>query len=237
MELQANDLLARYRTQFMCDVLRRISRTHFESVVDLGCGDGSILRAMLQRVGAHRGRGIDLSVADVSSDSLTLCRGNILEYVPEEQYQLVVSNQVFEHIYEPWLPKYFQVLKASCAPDGVILMSTPNRWRPKNIVRMLTLRRPYLMSPNKGVPQEQHLGHHRECSYRELQGLLCRYFQEPEWKIRIERTVPRQIESRARGVVNLLVYFLFWLIWRPLFVSASQDHYVVIQRTRLDSLL
>jgi SAM-dependent methyltransferase len=228
-----NEVLTEYRTQLMWHVLRKASRTHFDSVIDFGCGDGENLRALAEQVGAKRATGIDLNVPESLSDApVVLVRGNLLEYVPDHQYQLVVSNQVFEHIYEPWLPKYFKVLKASCAPDGIVLLSTPNRWRPKNILRVLTLRRPYMMSSNPGVPPEQHLGHHRECSYRELETMLQQYFQEPEWSLWIVRTVPRVIESHARWLVNIVGYFLLWVFWRPLLVSASQDHYVIIQRQR-----
>ncbi|MGH7793413.1 MAG: class I SAM-dependent methyltransferase [Candidatus Binatia bacterium] len=213
----------------MCEVLRGVSAARFKNVIDFGCGDGSILRLLIQKLGASRGTGIDLSVAEMSSSNIQLCRANLLDYVPGEQYQLVISNQVFEHIHEPWLPRYFEVLKASCSRQGVILISTPNRWRPKNIVRALMFRPPHIMSSNPGVPPEQHLGHHRECSYRELMNILGRHFQPSEWSTRIVRTVPRVIGSYRSWLANILVYFLLWVVWRPLLVSASQDHYVIIR--------
>jgi trans-aconitate methyltransferase len=214
----------------MCHVLSRVSRRHFESVIDFGCGDGSILSSLVQEIGAVKAKGVDLKTPKVCSNCILFYKGDILKYVVDEQYQLVISNQVFEHIYEPWLPKYFEVLKASCSPGGLILISTPNRWRPKNIVRALTCRQPYMMRSNPGVPMEKHLGHHRECSYRELVSIMRHYFPENEWHVRIIRTVPRVIDSTTSWLVNILVYFSFWPIWRTLFVSASQDHYVVIQR-------
>ncbi len=229
-DIVMSEALVQYRTQLTFDILRKVSRTRFESVIDFGCGDGSNLHSLAQKVSAKKARGIDLNVPEVLSGPIVLHRSNLLECVPDEQYQLVISNQVFEHIYESWLPKYFYVLKTSCAPNGIILISTPNRWRPRNILRILTFRRPYMMQSNKGVPLEQHLGHHRECSYRELQIILNQHFQKPEWSISIIRTVPRMIESRVREVANILVYFLLWVFWCPLLVSASQDHYVVIQR-------
>jgi SAM-dependent methyltransferase len=228
-----DDTLEGYRTQFMWDVLRQAGTMHFESVVDLGCGDGANLRALARRVGATRAAGIDLGVQDQNFGSVVLQRGNLLDYAPSRPYQLVVSNQVFEHIYAPWLPRYFAALKASCAPNGMILLSTPNRWRPKNIMRLFAFRRPFMMSQNPGVPPEQHLGHHRECSYRQLRALMNQQFPAPEWKVVIVRTVPRVIESNLRWLVNILVYGLLWILWRPLFVSASQDHYVIIRRLGL----
>jgi SAM-dependent methyltransferase len=221
-----------YRARFSYDVLRRVSTRQFNSVIDFGCGDGSILRLIMREVRAIKAKGIDLGVSEVRSSRISLCRGNLLEYVPTETYDLVISNQVFEHIYEPWLPKYFAVLKDSCALEGVILISTPNRWRPKNILRALVLRRPYMMSSNRGLPPAEHLGHHRECSFRELRGILGKYFDPNHWGFTIVRTVPRIIDSRPRWVGNILVYFLLWVFWRPLVISASQDHYAVLHRLR-----
>jgi hypothetical protein len=92
------------------------------------------------------------------------------------------------------------------------------------------------MSANKGVPPEEHLGHHRECNYRELRALMDQYFEKPEWDTQILRTVPRPIGSRAHWLINLVVYFVLWPVWRPLLVSASHDHYVVIQRKGHNSM-
>jgi SAM-dependent methyltransferase len=229
---RAHVIEARYRARFMCDVLRRVSPRQYNSVIDFGCGDGSILSLIMREVGASKAKGIDLRVSEVRSNRFSLCRGNLLEYVPEETYDLVISNQVFEHIYEPWLTGYFAVLQESCAPEGVILISTPNRWRPKNILRALLLRRPYMMSSNRGLPPEQHLGHHRECSFRELRAILSKYFGPNKWSFTVVRTVPRVIDSRSRWAGNILLYFLLWLFWRPLVISASQDHYAVFHRLR-----
>jgi SAM-dependent methyltransferase len=214
----------------MWRVLGKTAGTRFASVVDLGCGNGDNLRALARQVGATRATGIDLKAREETAGVVVLERGDLLNYVPRQPYQLVVSNQVFEHIYAPWLPRYFAALRACCAPDGVILLSTPNRWRPKNLLRLLALRPPYMMSQNPGVPPEQHRGHHRECSYRELREILGQNFPAPEWQVTIVRTVPRPLESLPRWIVNIVVYTLFWVVWRPVFVSASQDHYAIIHR-------
>ncbi|PWT81326.1 MAG: hypothetical protein C5B58_10000 [Acidobacteria bacterium] len=218
-----------YRTQMIYACLSKAPVQRFASVLDLGCADGSILKAVARKVGAEKAEGLDLKAANSAGDSITIRRGDLLQFKPETTYELVVSNQVFEHIYEPWLPQYFHVLKQSCSANGIILISTPNRWRPKNIVRFLTLRRPYMMQPNPGIPPERHLGHHRECSFRDLRAILREYFCEPEWTTEILSLTPRMTDSRLRWIANLLVYFGGWFLWRPLFVSASQDHYAIIR--------
>src|SRR5262249_20279002 len=83
-----------------------------------------------------------------------------------------------------------------------------------------------------GIPPDEDLGHHRECSYRELKSILLQYFPEPEWSVKIICLIPRMTVSAVRWVGNLLVYFGGWVLWRPLFASASQDHYAIIQRNK-----
>jgi len=227
---EEQEILARYRSQMVSHALRRAGRGRFRRVVDLGCGDGTVLRRVARDVGAVEAVGVDLQVQDTSSNGFELRRLNLFEFVAEEPFDLVVSNQVFEHIHEPWLARYFAVLKASCGFGGAIVISTPNRWRALNLVRLMTLRRPYMMQANPGIPPEKHLGHHRECSYRELRRILRQHFEPEGWRIRIVRSLPRDEGSRPRWWGRLLIYVGLFPLWRPFFVSASQDHYAVIER-------
>lgn len=225
-----DERLSRYRTAFMKRILRRLGRARFGSVIDFGCDDGTNLRRMASFVGAYEAMGVDFRAQDGEHDGITLRRGNVLEFVPDHSYELVISNQVFEHIYELWLPKYFATLRASCARGGIILLSTPNLWRSSNLVRLLTFGRPVIQNPNPGVPPEEHLGHHRECSYRELEAILHSEFPEPEFRVRIFRTFPRVESTVGHWLAVAMIYLTLWPLWRPLFVSASQDHYAVIDR-------
>lgn len=220
-----------YRTRFICDVLKAEVGTHSDSLVDFGCGDGRIFETIAGLVGARRALGVDYRAPlERSTPIIEYRQANFFELAPDEPFQLVTSIQVFEHIYEPWLERYFAALQRCCAPGGTILISTPNRWRPSNIVRAITLRKPLMMNANPGVPPEQHLGHHRESSYRELAGILDRFFPCSQWRVRIARPRPRRIGSRSRWIANLAVHDLLCWAWIPLCVSASHDHYAVIRR-------
>ena len=205
----------------MIDALRRIGQT-FRSIVDLGCGDGAVLRRFAPSVEAELAVGIDLDAPDEDGE-ITLRRADLFAFAPTEPFELVISNQVFEHIYEPLLPAYVDVLKACCAPGGVILLGAPpNRWRALNLARLLTLRRPRMMQTNPGVPLSEHLGHHRECSYRELLQFLRAHFDARSWRIEIVRTRPPNQGSRTKWLMRLAIYVLLWPVWRVLFVSASR---------------
>ena len=229
--MSESTLYLEYRTQFILDVLKRFGHTGFDSVADFGCGDGRIFAALVAKLGASRAAGVDYNApVEQSNSQIEYVQSNFFEFAPDEPYDLVTSIQVFEHIYEPWLEKYFAAMKRSCNAGGTILISTPNRWRPSNLVRAMTLRKPLMMNANPGVPPEEHLGHHRESSYRELAEIIARFFPESEWQFQIARPVPRRIGSTPRWVLNLAVYYLLGWAWRPLCVSSSHDHYVVIQR-------
>jgi hypothetical protein len=89
---------------------------------------------------------------------------------------------------------------------------------------------PHMMCANPGVPPEEHTGHHRECSYRELRSILRAHFPASEWKIWIARPLPRRIGSIRHWLLSLVVYFSLWLVWYPLCISASHDHYAIMQR-------
>lgn len=229
--MEENQLYRDYRLRFLLDMLRDQGETDFESVIDFGCGDGKLFESLVEAVGASRATGLDYRAPiERSRAGLTYEQTNFLDVNPTERFQLVTSIQVFEHIYEPWLERYFGALKRCCADGGTVLISTPNRWRPSNLIRAATLRNPRMMNANPGVPAEEHLGHHRESSYREFSQILHRFFPASEWGIHVARPLPRRIGSTLRWGINLAVYTLLWWAWRPLCVSASHDHYAIVRR-------
>jgi 2-polyprenyl-3-methyl-5-hydroxy-6-metoxy-1,4-benzoquinol methylase len=70
-----DDVLARYRIQFVQSVLHKaVGRIQFDSVIDFGCGDGANLRVLISQMGAKSATGVDLQVAEVCSGPLILHR-------------------------------------------------------------------------------------------------------------------------------------------------------------------
>ncbi len=53
-----------------------------------------------------------------------------------------------------------------------------------------------MMQANPGVPPSEHLGHHRECSYRELAALLRGAFDRESWHMTIGEAC---LETRGLG--------------------------------------
>lgn len=71
-------------------------------VVDVGCGDGTFLRALLELAVAARGLGIDPALeANHSEGRLTLVKEVFSPRLVDETPALVVSRHVLEHIPQP----------------------------------------------------------------------------------------------------------------------------------------
>jgi SAM-dependent methyltransferase len=117
-------------------------------IVDVGCGDGAVSRLFLEAgqvfgvdvvpefVEKAVAQGIEARVADVSGDGLPF---------PADQMNVVYAGALIEHLYDPefFLSECYRVL----APDGIVVLSTPNIASLTSRVRMLLGRGPKFYAP------------------------------------------------------------------------------------------
>jgi SAM-dependent methyltransferase len=116
---------------YVVETVRRLANTDHPRVLDFGCGAGQIVALGLER-------GLDMYGADTfsgcyeswrphnqggASDRIRMIEGGLP--FPDGTFDVVVSNQVFEHIADPprVLPEIRRVLK----PGGVFLAIFPLR--------------------------------------------------------------------------------------------------------------
>lgn len=102
-------------------------------VLDVGCGTGFLLEQLAGR--GFSGIGIDLSPESVehaqrrlaeigAADRLTAVVGSAYE-PPPGPYDLIALTDVLEHLEDP--RACLAALRAQLAPDGLLVISTPNR--------------------------------------------------------------------------------------------------------------
>ncbi len=124
---------------FMQTLVDLASRVDTRTVLDVGCGEGLILRQLGTLRDGIRTHGVDISIEllrvaqRVASSSLYLV-GNVYQLpLPDHYYDLVICAEVLEHLEDPKsaLAEIVRVGKSHC------LLSVPHEpwWRIANILR------------------------------------------------------------------------------------------------------
>jgi len=102
-------------------------------VLDVGCGTGFLLDELARR--GYSGVGVDLSPDSVEiakerleelgvADKLTAIVGSAYE-PPEGPFDLITLTDVLEHLEDP--RKCLKALREQLSPNGLLVISTPNR--------------------------------------------------------------------------------------------------------------
>jgi 2-polyprenyl-3-methyl-5-hydroxy-6-metoxy-1,4-benzoquinol methylase len=102
-------------------------------VLDVGCGTGFLLERLAAR--GFSGVGIDLSPESVSHASRRLAEMGVADRLsavvgsayepPEGPFDLICLTDVLEHLEDP--RACLRALRERLAPDGLVVVSTPNR--------------------------------------------------------------------------------------------------------------
>jgi len=98
------------------------------SVVDIGCGDGTFLKCLIERDPSKKVLGIDYSQEAVNlclSKGIPAARYDLLSGEhPEGTFDFVVALEVIEHI--PEAEKFLTICSSLCPENGRIIISVPN---------------------------------------------------------------------------------------------------------------
>ena len=139
------------RVQFITDFIQKEVRSAGE-VLDIGCGNGVISRAVA-RLG-HSVRGIDVSAKTIeaarSANNPPNVRFEVVaagELQPEPgKYDAIICSEVLEHLDRP--SELLRIIQVSLKDTGVLLVTVPNGRGP----RELFVTRPIqAMQKNNGV--------------------------------------------------------------------------------------
>lgn len=121
-------------------------------VLDVGCGFGTLLHLLKERLGAQA-QGIELATVDVTAAKrfyeLDLWNGSLEEFAEArrgEQFDCIALHHTFEHLPDP--RGALRLMKGLLAPGGILYIGVPNvmnmRKRPEIFFQM---GHPYSYSP------------------------------------------------------------------------------------------
>jgi 2-polyprenyl-6-hydroxyphenyl methylase/3-demethylubiquinone-9 3-methyltransferase len=140
-------------------------------VLDVGCGNGAMAAEFLRR--GCRVTGVDLSRegVEVARAAYPTARFEVMEAgqdilarLGEDPYDLVISTETIEHLYDP--RSYAEGCFAATRPGGHFLISTPYHGYAKNLVLSL------LNQWDAHIDPFWRGGHIKLWSYRTLARLL-----------------------------------------------------------------
>jgi SAM-dependent methyltransferase len=107
-------------------ILAMLANTNVEYLADLGCAEGSLLRALRVRFTRARLFGVEVNKA-FADFARALTDGNIVAStmdLPRKHFDLVVINHVLEHIVDP--VAYLREAVALLRPTGRLYVAVPD---------------------------------------------------------------------------------------------------------------
>ncbi|PIQ69053.1 MAG: hypothetical protein COV91_01005 [Candidatus Taylorbacteria bacterium CG11_big_fil_rev_8_21_14_0_20_46_11] len=133
------------------------------SFLDVGCGQGDLLRFMIDTGSASKLYGIDL--ISNSDEGVVYYQGDFVEFPFTERFDIIAGLMVIEHIGDPH--KLIQKITSVLKPKGFVIMNTINAsgflYSLARIFRRVGLRGPFERFYDK-----HHLEHYKTASLRKL---------------------------------------------------------------------
>ena len=116
------------RLQVTFDLLGRIE---FDSLLDIGCGDGRFLREASLLLEGKRIAGIDkspraIALARQLNPEITFETSDILETPPSEKWDAISMLEVIEHIPPSALSDFLATAAGALNPGGHLLLTVPH---------------------------------------------------------------------------------------------------------------
>lgn len=160
--------------KYVSFVLRHLAKG--SEVLDIGCGDGTMTRALLAK--ARRVVGIDLSAECIRRARLGNGDGrieyfwtSIEDFTTKDVFDVAIMSEVLEHVFEPI--SVLKKVRALLGKHGLLIMSTPNA---SSLVRRVeclpAVRQIYTAwrgrDPGEPISEE----HFWEYTYQEIEHML-----------------------------------------------------------------
>lgn len=110
------------------------------AILDVACGEGIITAEIKKRFDSAEVCGIDYSISAITR-AASLCSGVELAVgdacrlpYPPERFDAAVLNNIWEHVPDPL--HLLEGVKRILKPGGYVIISTPSRYRFRNMVRV-----------------------------------------------------------------------------------------------------
>lgn len=141
-----------------------------KSILDIGCGSGEFLQSIAKNI-EHKdlvGLDIDISNVKMNTPNIRYICSDIIDFQLEQKFDIVFSDNVFEHISPVDIPSHINSIKSVLNPNGKLILIMPNRlFGPSDVTRIIDY-----SGTNKISAAGTHLN---ESTYSEMIPLLRQF--------------------------------------------------------------
>lgn len=109
------------------------------SYLDLGCGNGELIKKVNQRFNFQKTTAVDGHVyTSINSEKVRFIQANLeeLDESQFEKYDLITCVEVFEHLENPW--RLARKINSLLSPGGHLIVTTPNPESIRSLLSFLT---------------------------------------------------------------------------------------------------
>lgn len=138
-----------------------------KSIIDLGCGKGEFLRSIATNIEHKELVGVDIDAPELALNhqNIRFISADIIDFNFDKKFDIVFSDNVFEHIALPDIPSHITSIKKVMNYEGKLIIIMPNRlFGPHDVTRIIDC-----SYSNKISAQGTHLN---ESTYSEMITIL-----------------------------------------------------------------
>ena len=116
-------------------VMDQLAMTSFDSVLDVGCGDGRFLRELRDEYPDVEVLGVDnsersVALANAMNTDIEYISRDILAEQVEITYDVVTAIEVLEHIEPADLERFLEAIEDALADGGLLVLTVPHANKP-----------------------------------------------------------------------------------------------------------
>ncbi|MGB0887513.1 MAG: class I SAM-dependent methyltransferase [Vicingaceae bacterium] len=129
------------RLKSTIDLIPAAAKNQSLRLLDIGCGEGHFTDVIKKEFPKFEVHGLDYSVSAIDYAHKTFSEINFITanaYHPpyqNEYFDIVVCNNLWEHVPDPL--QMLRAMKRVLKPNGLLIVSTPSRYRFSNLIKAL----------------------------------------------------------------------------------------------------
>jgi len=172
-------------------------------ILEVGCGEGEFCRALKRPDREIWGVEMNEDAAKMATKNCTKVLvgdfNSVYGQIPVNYFDVIVFNDVLEHIYAPW--ETIQLIKPLLSNIGIVVTSIPNFRYVSNLITEILVEGEFRYKPEGGILDDTHIRFFTSKS-------ICRMFREQGYDVLLNEGINPCKSWKEKLFINLTFGFL-----------------------------